>query len=276
MGTFHTDFPAYAAALTGNSQMEMTTWRFMRWFYGQMDRVAAPSTDIRRKLIHQGLSPERVVVVGRGVNTGAFSPAFRDPLLRNQWGAGIRHWLLYVGRVAQEKNLQCLAAALRQLAPRRPDVGLVVVGEGPYLQEFKHETMGLPVVYAGLQLGEALARHYASADLFVFPSQTDTLGVVLLEAQASGLPVIVSAKGGPRDCVADGVTGFVVEPMTATLLARRVEAMLADDRVRLQMGEDARRWANQHTLEKSFSAFWRLHEPHVTAARATPMEGVLA
>ncbi len=260
-GTFHTDFPAYAASLTGDRQLELTAWRFMRWFYGQMERVAAPSSDIRQKLIHHGLSPDRVEVVGRGVRTDAFRPELRDPALRAQWGAGIRHWLIYVGRLSREKNLPCLADAFRLLSARRPDVGLVVVGEGPYEAEFRQATSGLPVVFAGLQRGEALARHYASADLFVFPSRTDTLGVVLLEAQASGLPVLVSADGGPKDCLLNRRTGFVVEPMNPTLLARQAEAVLADEEARQFMGQQARLWAITQTPERSYRAFCKLHEP---------------
>lgn len=274
-GTFHTDFPAYASSLTGDPQIELTAWRFMRWFYGQMERVAAPSTDIRKKLIHQGLAEDRVRVVGRGVRTDAFSPDYRDHALRAQWGAGIRHWLLYVGRLSREKNLPCLAQAFRQLSARRPDVGLVVVGEGPYQKEFEQSMQGLPVVFAGLQRGEALARHYASADLFVFPSRTDTLGVVLLEAQASGLPVLVSADGGPKDSMQNRRTGFIVEPMNPTLLARQAEAVLADEEARAFMGREARQWAITQTPEKSFRAFWNLHEPHITATAAQHNEGVL-
>ena len=275
-GTFHTDFPAYMAHLTGDTQLELTAWRFMRWFYGQMERVAAPSSDIRRKLIHHGLAPDRVEVVGRGVRVDAFSPDYRDPALRAQWGEGIRHWLLYVGRVSKEKNLPCLAAAFRQLAARRSDVGLVVVGEGPYQEEFQRETAGLPVVFAGLRRGEDLARHYASADLFVFPSQTDTFGVVLLEAQASGLPVLVSAEGGPKDAMQPRRTGFVVEPMNPTLLARQAEAVLADEEARCFMGAEARRWALQQTPEKSFRAFWQLHRGRPSARRAREEEEILA
>jgi len=142
-----------------------------------------------------------------------------------------------------------------------------VVGEGPYLEEFQRDVCDLPVVFAGLQRGEALARHYASADLFVFPSRTDTLGVVLLEAQASGLPVLVSAEGGPKDCVVSGRTGYIVEPMNPTLLARQAEAVLADESARLAMGEQARRWAQQQTPEKSYRAFWNLHQSRAPAAR---------
>lgn len=275
-GTFHTDFPAYAASLTGDAQLEATAWRFMRWFYGQMERVAAPSSDIRQKLIHHGLAPDRVSVVGRGVRTEAFSPEFRDHALRAHWGVGIRHWLLYVGRLSREKNLPCLAQAFRQLHARRPDIGLVVVGEGPYEAELRQSLQDLPAVFAGLQRGAALARHYASADLFVFPSRTDTLGVVLLEAQASGLPVLVSADGGPKDCIRPRRTGFIVEPMNPTLLARQAEAVLADEAARQFMGEEARRWAAQQTPEKSFRAFWNLHEPYVTDPAVRTQQGVPA
>ncbi|HMP76273.1 MAG TPA: glycosyltransferase family 1 protein [Kiritimatiellia bacterium] len=276
VGTFHTDFPSYAEHLSGDPQLGVATWRFMRWFYGQMERVAAPSSDIRNKLIHQGFSPSRVQIVGRGVRTDAFSPEHRDPALRAEWGPNIRHWLLYVGRISREKNLPCLVEAFRLLAARRPDVGLVVVGKGPYEAELREALAGLPVVFAGLRRGEDLARHYASADLFVFPSRTDTFGVVLLEAQASGLPVLVSNDGGPKDAMLPRRTGFIIEPMNPTLLARQAEAVLADEEARQFMGAEARRWAVRQTPEKSFQAFWNLHRSAVVPSTAAErmQEGV--
>jgi glycosyltransferase involved in cell wall biosynthesis len=258
-GTYHTDFPAYAARLCGDTRMEQTSWRFMRWFYGQLQQVAAPSPSTRDLLVGNGLDPSRVHVVGRGIDPSRFSPHHRDHALRTSWGGTRMHWLLYVGRLSREKNLGCLAAAFRQVARRRTDVGLVVTGDGPYRAELEQELAGLPVVFTGEQRGEELARTYASADLFVFPSETDTLGVVLLEAQASGLPVIVSAHGGPKDCMRPGETGWIVDPMEPDRLAKELERALGHGPALGGMSEAARRFAAGHTWARSFSAFWDLH-----------------
>lgn len=258
-GTYHTDFPRYASALTGDPQVESVGWRFMQWFYGQMDLVAAPTPSIRRELAEHGFAEERLTVVGRGVDTSRFSPANRSETWRATWGARQSVKLLYVGRVSREKNLPLLAEAFRRLAARRHDVCLVVVGDGPYREEMASVLRGLPAWFAGVLHGADLAEAYASSDLFVFPSETDTFGRVVLEAQASGLPVVVSGAGGPKDAMVDGETGIVVRTMGADALADGV-ARLLDDGVSLpRMSAQARVHARTRTREASFDAFWNLH-----------------
>ncbi|MGA0370149.1 MAG: glycosyltransferase, partial [Kiritimatiellia bacterium] len=107
-GTYHTDFPRYAVKLSGDPEVEPGCWNFMRWFYGQMDRVAAPSQGTLEDLAAHGFSPDKLQVVGRGVKSDRFHPARRDEKLRNRWGADRPHKLLYVGRISEEKNLDCL------------------------------------------------------------------------------------------------------------------------------------------------------------------------
>jgi glycosyltransferase involved in cell wall biosynthesis len=125
----------------------------------------------------------------------------------------------------------------------------------------------LPVVFTGVQKGEDLAQIYASADLFVFPSETDTFGVVLLEAQASGLPVIVSSEGGPKDCVVDGLSGSVIKPMNSANLARAIARTLADRTMLAEMKSAAVENAARHTPERSFAGFWNLHGPSFARIR---------
>lgn len=256
IGTYHTDFPRYARTLTGDTELELAARSFMHWFYGQMDAVAAPSPSTARELAQGGLESPALHVVGRGVDPGLFQPARRDAALRAQWGAPRKHHLLYAGRISREKNLACLASAFRNLCATRRDVKLIVVGDGPYREAMAAELCNCDVVFPGVLHGRALAAAYASCDLFVFPSETDTLGVVLLEAQASGLPVIVSAHGGPKDCMADGVTGRVVQPMNPANLASAISDLLRDPRSLARMGEAAREHAQRHTPAASFDAFW--------------------
>src|SRR4029079_7441236 len=118
--------------------------------------------------------------------------------------------LLYCGRVSVEKSLPMLATAFRKLCGVRKDVALVVVGDGPYAAKMKAELADLPAYFLDFRDDRQLAPLYAGSDLFVFPSKTDTLGQAVMEAQACGLPAIVSNEGGPKETVADGVTGLVV------------------------------------------------------------------
>lgn len=258
-GTYHTDFPRYSVKLSGDPGVEEGSWNFMRWFYGQMDRVACPSQATLEDLAAHGFDPARLRVVGRGVKSHRFHPRFRDGGLREAWGPQ-PHKLLYVGRVSEEKNLDCLVYSFQQLCQRREDAQLVVVGDGPYLDTMKSKLRGFPVVFTGRQTGEDLQRIYASCDLFLFPSETDTFGVVLMEAQSSGVPVVVSGRGGTRHAMREGETGRVLRPMTPEALRREVEALLNDGPGLAAMKRRARRHAEANTQEKAFDTFWRFHQ----------------
>ncbi|HMP91081.1 MAG TPA: glycosyltransferase family 1 protein [Kiritimatiellia bacterium] len=260
VSTFHTHFPSYVGRLTGDPVLEEVAWGYMRWFYGQMDRVAAPSTAIREELIEHGIDAGKVVVVGRGVDGMKFNPAHRDESLRASWGCDRQtRVLLYVGRLSREKNLDCLVEAYIRLRQQHRDIRLVLTGEGPHEQELKTTLQDSSVIFTGIKRGEELARHYASADVFVFPSETDTLGNVVLEAQASGLPVVVSSVGGPRDCVLDGISGIVLPQMNSESLAVTLDDMINRKAAMTAMKSAARRHSRRFTHEGAFDAFWNMH-----------------
>lgn len=259
VSTFHTHFPSYVERLTGDRELTEVAWSFMRWFYGQMDVVASPTRSIREELIAHGLPADRIEVAGRGVDRDRFSPRRRDEALRLEWGPREPVRLIYVGRLSKEKNLDCLADAYRLALASQPELQLVLVGDGPYREDLTARLADTPAVFAGVRGGEDLARHHASGDLFVFPSETDTLGNVVLEAQASGLPVIVSSGGGPKDCVQDGVTGFVLPRMTPEALAASLLTLAASRETLARMGAAARRHTLRFTHDAAFDAFWRLH-----------------
>jgi glycosyltransferase involved in cell wall biosynthesis len=262
-GTYHTDFPRYSVRLSGDPGVEEGSWNFMRWFYGQMDQVACPSRATLEDLADHGFDPESLFVVGRGVKSHLFHPKFRNEDLRSRWDAGRPHKLLYVGRISEEKNLDCLVYSFQQLCQHRDDTQLVVVGDGPYLDTMKSKLNGFPVVFTGKKTGEELHEIYASCDLFVFPSETDTFGVVLMEAQASGLPVMVSAKGGTRFAMQPEVTGEVLNPMTPENLQLTVSKLLDDPNRFQAMKQQAREFAEEHTQEKAFEVFWDFHRMKV-------------
>ena len=215
VGTYHTAFPQYASRLTGDPAMEELMWRYMVWFHNQMDVVYVPSKSFAEELADRGVREDKLLLYPRGIDTGRFHPDKRNGFYAGRYQVPeTETTVLYVGRVSREKGLHHLAEAFRRAAAHRPDprpdLRLIVVGDGPYLAEMRAETAGLPVVFTGALDGDDLARAYASADIFAFPSATDTFGNVVLEAQASGLPVIVTDSGGPAENVEPGVTGLVV------------------------------------------------------------------
>jgi len=172
----------------------------------------------------------------------------RNPTFWKMRGLGLgRVVLLYVGRVSREKGLEMLVDAVRELVDNGAAIALAVIGDGPYREEMEAALSGYPALFTGYLAGEQLQRGYASADLFVFPSATDTFGNVVLEAQASGLPVIVSDEGGPRELMIDGETGVVFRAGSTSGLVTAIRTMTSDPQRITHMGLNARRF----TLDKA-------------------------
>src|SRR5437868_3959332 len=209
-GIDHTELPQYIRILTDDSLLESVASRYMHWFYGQLDTVFVNSEEYRRSWIARGFASEKLKILPRGLDTTLFTPERRNPVFWNKFGernGAVR--LLYVGRISKEKNLDVLAQAYRQLRGEGLPVQLYLVGDGPYLEAL-HEAMP-EAIFTGYLRGKELAAAYASADVFVFPSTTDTFGNVVIEAQASGVPVIVSDTGGPKELVEENVNGVVTD-----------------------------------------------------------------
>ncbi len=166
--------------------------------------------------------------------------------------------MLYVGRISWEKNLRLLTSAYRQMDHTR--CHLVIVGDGPALREIRQEVADLPVTFTGYLRGEELASAYASADLFAFPSRTETFGQVVLEAMASGLPVVGLQAEGVRDSVEDGRTGYLLagEPLTeqeeAVEYRKLLERLVERPERRQAMGVAARHVASQHTWDEAMQS----------------------
>ena len=166
-----------------------------------------PTESLRQELANSGF--QRLSVVSRGVDIGLFSPKRRCEALRGQWGASKDDFVaLYVGRLAPEKNLEVLIASFASIKAGRPNARLVVVGDGPARAELEQR---MPyALFAGQRRGEDLASHYASADLFVFPSLTETFGNVTVEAMASGLPVLAFDHAAASELITSGENGLLI------------------------------------------------------------------
>ena len=162
--------------------------------------------------------------------------------------------MLFVGRISKEKNLDLIVTVASRLKGSKVPVRPIFVGDGPYMAEMKKL---LPnAIFTGYLDGEDLARAYASADFFVFPSTTDTFGNVILEAQSSGLPVIVSDIGGPRDLVEHGTDGLITKGHDAAELAEAICTLANDSTLRLNMGKAARVRVESRNWTEAFEHFW--------------------
>jgi len=203
VGSYHTELAAYAGLRSGFTHVEVLANYALGKFYGACDAVLSPSLATDERIESLGVDPSLVGRWDRGVDITRFDPALRDEqLLPGEIN------LLYVGRMTKEKGVDLLADAFQHARARDPRLHLVLVGGGPEEPALR-EKLGAAATFLGWQYGAELARIYASADAFMFASRTDTFGQVLLEAQASGLPVVAVAEGGPTSLIEDGETGLL-------------------------------------------------------------------
>ena len=205
---FHTNFHRYSGHY-GIGWLKRPIAAYLRKFHNRADLTLVPTRALRDELAGHGIP--RVDVVSRGVDTLLFDPARRSAELRRSWGVGPDDLVvLYVGRIAPEKNLALLEQAYVALKARVPAARLVMVGSGPAQAGMRGR---LPdVIFAGPQVGEQLAAHFASGDLFLFPSLTETYGNVVAEALASGLPVVAYRDAAALELITPGVQGYLAEP----------------------------------------------------------------
>jgi glycosyltransferase involved in cell wall biosynthesis len=223
--------------MTEDEALEQLTWRYMLWFYDQMQTIYVPSEFYRRQLLDNGFDARKLKVLKRGVDVRRFTPEGRD---RDFWpsrGARQKFVFLYVGRVSKEKNLDLLLDSFVRLRERGLEADLALVGGGPYMADLKKRYKRPDVLFTGFLENEELAKAYGSADAFVFPSTTDTFGNAVLEAQASGVPVIVSNQGGPAEIVEHGRSGLIFDTGDPAALATAMMQLYQDASLRSRLSE---------------------------------------
>lgn len=241
LSSYHTDFGAYSYHY-GLGFLKDTVNFYLRWIHNHCRMTLCPSTATLHDLRTQGF--RRLKVWGRGVDTARFHPDHRSQAWRES--VGLRSGetlLLYVGRLAREKRVELLVDALHDLEGAR----LVLVGDGPARAELQQRLEGRPVHFTGYLKGHDLATAYASADAFVFPSDTETFGQVVQEAMASGLAVVGARSGGTLDLVREGVTGHLFEPNVASDLRAQLRSLIANTNTRVAMGQAGRAAAERRS-----------------------------
>ena len=259
-GIYHTDFVQYVRQLTQDDDMADLTWQYMRWFYDQCTTILVPTETYRRQLIDNGFEPSKLGVMARGVDTQLFHPARSVPTFFDRFGSANRFRFLYVGRISKEKNVDALIDAFDEVVKRGYKASLVFVGDGPHRQALEarsqDRSQDQPVGFTGMLAGEELAQAYASSDCMVFPSTTDTFGNVVLEAQASGLPVIVTDQGGPPEIVRRHGSGLVVNLAQPHALADAMEKILLDGDLRAELRDRGLQSAAESKWENVLEEFW--------------------
>ncbi len=261
---YRTDILTYSKLLVDNRAAVWginTTTKIVTHWAGP---VITPSLAYSAKVKEMGVPSERIFKLPRGVDFQNYHP---DKAGNGVWqslnlpASGIK--LLYVGRISREKNLARLAEAYTDLAKSQPDVSLTIVGEGPYRKELEANLAKQPNVhFTGVMHGENLAGIFASADILVFPSLTDTFGNSVVEALASGIPCITSNQGGPCEIIVDGVCGLIFDPERAGDLEEKILTLVENSEMLKLFKTNARERALLFTYDRAALAFWDFYCQH--------------
>ncbi|MBI5869968.1 MAG: glycosyltransferase [Actinobacteria bacterium] len=285
VSSYHTDIPRCVGRLTDDKLNEEAAWTYTRWYYQRCDLTFVPSAWSSRDLACHGLDQRKMAVLYQGIDSDRFSPEFRSEDWRrrlagvegNKDGAGKRAGdstpekeiapdkkiLLFVGRMSAEKDLRFLADSYLELASKREDVRLAMVGDGPMRAELE-ELLGDSAIFTGWLKGRELAAAFASADIFVFPSSVETAGQVIIEAQASGLPAVVCSGGGASENIESDTTGLIARSRSVSDFNRCIETLLDDEGMRRSMSHAARSLAAGRSWESIFASQFETYADLVT------------
>ncbi|MGA8260628.1 MAG: glycosyltransferase family 1 protein [Arenicellales bacterium] len=237
VSSFHSNIVSYFRYLRLPRVLESLGWAYFRWFYGRCDQVYVPTESMRVELERHGVRAN-YLLWPRGVDRERFSPAHRCEEWRSTHGAAPEDIIvLFVARLKWEKNLKMLCRIIERLHARSPHIRTVIVGEGV---AYKHLTQHLPETrFTGRLGGTELAKAYASSDVFLYPSTTDTFGNVTLEAMASGLPAVCADAPGSRNLVRSGQTGYLADPDSVEQFSDCVTRLAEDTALRRRMSRAA-------------------------------------
>jgi glycosyltransferase involved in cell wall biosynthesis len=236
VASYHTHLPKYLEHY-GMGMLEPLLWELLKAAHNQAELNLCTSTAMVDELAAKGI--EHTALWQRGVDTALFRPELASPAMRQRLHGSHNdtgNLLLYIGRLSAEKQIERIRPVLEAL----PEARLALVGDGPHRQHLERVFEGTATTFVGYLSGDALASAYASGDAFVFPSSTETLGLVLLEAMAAGCPVVGANRGGIPDIVTDGVNGRLYEPNQPASLITAVQRLLGDQASRSQLRMSAR------------------------------------
>jgi glycosyltransferase involved in cell wall biosynthesis len=260
VASYHTNVTTYARFYGMGIGERAGRW-WTRTLHNRAQVNLCTSETTRRYLSENGV--ERVHVWPQGVDTERFHPKKRSDAWRFKLSGGHPEApvLLYVGRLGREKNIGSLKRVLREM----PEVRLALVGDGPARRELEEEFAGMPAVFSGTRRGAELSAAYASADALVFPSTTETLGLAMLEALSSGLPVVAARAGAAHEVVEEGTNGLLYNPEDPGSLVEMARRVLKDEGLRARLGEGARATAETRNWEAATRALRGYYEMALAA-----------
>jgi glycosyltransferase involved in cell wall biosynthesis len=240
IASYHTHLPQYLQHY-GLGMLEGLLWELLKAGHNQAQLNLCTSTAMMQELTEHGI--ERVDLWQRGVDTELFQPHLASQEMRSRLSQGHPDspLLLYVGRLSAEKEIDRIKPVMESI----PGARLALVGDGPHRQALEKHFEGTPTHFVGYLQGLELGAAFASADAFIFPSRTETLGLVLLEAMAAGCPVVAARSGGIPDIVEDGVNGFLFDPTDENGAIAATQRLFANPEERENLRHNARREAER-------------------------------
>lgn len=249
VGSYHTDFDKYLAHYDLQFLSEIL-WKYMRWFHRPLRKIFVPSSNTMERLQKRGFN--HLSIWPRGVDCSIFHPNYDEHTVRQLYHIKEKHILLYVGRIASEKDVMLLPEINKMLPNRiKDDVHWLIVGDGP----IKHtlETMAPDnMTLTGYIQGSDLAQIYATADLFVFPSASETFGNVVLESLACGTPVVGANAGGVQTIIQNGITGMLCTEKDVGEFVNAITSIISRERTRQVMSENGRKYAQTKSWNSVF------------------------
>ena len=251
---FHTNFHSYSNHY-GLGLLRRAIVAYLRKFHNKSAVTLVPTAGIRRELLSHGY--ENIEIIGRGVDTRQFHPGRRDPALRARWGVNADETVaMYVGRLAAEKNLALVFRAFDAMRETHPATRLVLVGDGP--ERASWQAKRPDAIFCGTQIDEALAAHYASGDVFLFPSLTETWGNVTIEAMASGLAVVAYDCAAAEEVIRHGENGLKAPPESEAAFIAEAVSLAPAVALQRRLGSAAAARAAQLSWDAIIDSFERV------------------
>ena len=257
VSSYHTNIPQYLTYFNLKF-LENISWNFFKWFHSHCEKNYCPSNATLEVLKEHGI--KNLEVWGRGIELEEFSPKWRNKELRVHYNMDDKIVFLYVGRMSPEKDLDIFMKVAEQLNHRYMNqIHFLMVGNGPLLHELKEKAFN-NMTFTGFKKGYELAQLYASSDVFLFPSSTETYGNVILEAMASSTAVIACHEGGIQENLVDGFNGIACDSRDVLEFYEACEKLITNPALRKLLGENGRKYTLQMTWNRIFDRLVKSYE----------------
>ena len=251
VASYHTHFDKYLDYYK-LSWVSPVFWKYMKWFHANCEKIFVPSMETKNHLFKQGF--DNLSIWSRGVDCFQFSTLKKSFFIRKKYNIKEKYIILFAGRLAPEKDLDTLIKTVKGLSEStKKQVHWMIVGNGPSYREVSLDLGKENVTMTGYLSGSELSEVYASSDLFVFPSPTETFGNVVLEAGASGLPSIVADEGGVTSIIKNGYNGLICPACSPEKFVNGIEKLIKNDEYRLNLGRNARTFAEKQSWDYIFT-----------------------